>query len=38
MTMDYGMAGIIAGYGVRDAYPQARAVSGGPSFLGAVAA
>ncbi len=38
MTMDYGMAGIIAGYGVRNAYPQARTVSGGTSFLDAVSA
>ena len=36
--MDYGMAGIIAEYGVRNAYPQARTVSGGTSFLDAVSA
>lgn len=36
--MDYGMAGIIAGYGVRNAYPQTRTVRGDTSFLDAVSA
>ena len=38
MTTDYGMTGLIGGYGVRNSYPQRKAVagSGDTSFLDAV--
>lgn len=38
MTMNYGMAGIIGRYGMRNVYPQTRTVSGSTGFLDAVSA